>query len=299
MRILISGASGMVGSELQENLLGDGHEPYRLIRGREPGPGEISWDPGQGLLDAKQVAGFDAVVHLAGENIAGGRWTTARKARIRASRINGTSLLCSRLAESSAAPPVFISASGVGAYPSCRDGKVVDEGSPLGEGFLADTARDWEGATEALAKSSTRLIKLRIGMVLSPAGGALGKMLLPFRLGLGGRFGDGRQVISWISIRDLVGCIRFLLEDDQVSGIVNAVSPNPVTNSEFTKTLGKVLRRPTFMAMPAFMVSLLFGQMGRELLLTGQRVRPARLEEAGYQFLQPELETALRELLTP
>ncbi len=298
MRILISGASGMVGSELLANLRAEGLEATRLIRGREAQANEILWDPEEGQLDADQLEGFDAVVHLAGANIAAGRWNAERRARIRDSRVKGTKLLCERLASCRNPPAVLISASGVGVYPSCRDGKTRDEDSSLGQGFLADTVRDWEGATEPLAGGSTRLVKLRIGMVLSPKGGALRKMLTPFRLGLGGRFGDGKQVISWISIRDLVACIRFIIKTEQLSGTVNAVSPNPVSNAEFTKALGKALGRPTFMAVPAFMLSLIFGQMGRELLLSGQRVKPARLEESGYQFQHPELEAALRDLLS-
>lgn len=298
MKILVSGSSGMIGSRAIAFLDSEGHELWRLLRHQVSDSRQIYWDPLSGMLDPDQLSGFDAVLHLAGENIANGRWSRARMDRIHMSRVDGTRLLCERLAETKHQPEVLVCASGIGFYGS-RGDEQLDEGSSLGAGFLAEVCKDWEAACKPAQTAGIRVVNLRIGMVLSPAGGVLAKMLPVFRLGLGGVIGNGRQIISWISIDDLVAIIGFILDDRQLSGPINAVSPNPVGNREFTKTLGRVLGRPTLLPLPAFAVKLMFGPMGRELLLGGQRAKPTRLAAAAYPFLQPELEPALRSLLTP
>ncbi|MEQ8790203.1 MAG: TIGR01777 family oxidoreductase [Pirellulaceae bacterium] len=295
MKVLISGATGLVGGALAASLSKDDHEIFSLTRSPQ-GDRDIGWNPGQGEIDVEKLAGFDAVVHLAGESIAEGRWTAAKKHRIRESRVLGTKLLSESLAGLDTRPRVFVSASAIGYYGDQGD-KELGEDGPTGELFLSEVCRDWEAAAEPARQAGIRVVHPRIGVVLSKDGGALAKMLTPFKLGLGGRVGGGRQWMSWISLEDLVGVLRFLISEDSLSGPVNAVAPKPVTNLEFTKTLGRVLGRPTIFPMPALMARLALGEMADELLLPSTRVKPAKLKSAGYAFRHPQLDGALRAVL--
>jgi uncharacterized protein len=297
MKILVSGSTGLVGKALVSSLTGAGHQVTRLVRS-QPGAGEkdIYWDPEAGSLDSSRLEGLDGVVHLAGESIAEGRWTAEKKARIRNSRVKGTQLLAEALAQRAQRPRTLICSSAIGYYGD-RGAEILREDSRPGSGFLPDVCREWEAATKPAADSGIRVVNLRTGLVLSSSGGALPKMLPPFKLGAGGKLGTGQQYMSWIAIDDLVGTIQHALEKNTLSGPVNAVSPHPVTNLEFTKTLGRVLSRPTIFAVPAFTVRLMFGQMGEDLLLASARVEPARLAGSGYVFRYPLLEGALRHVL--
>lgn len=298
MKVLISGSTGLVGSELCSALTTGGHEVGRLVReSPRSRQAEITWQPAKGEIDLKGLEGFDGVVHLAGENIASGRWTEAVKQRIRDSRAQGTRFLCESLARLERKPRVLVCASAIGFYGN-RGDEVLDEASmPGSDMFLVDVCRQWEAACEPARAAGIRVVNLRLGVVLSPKGGALEKMLLPFKLGGGGVIGDGQQWMSWIALDDAAGAIQHCLATESVTGPVNAVSPNPVTNYEYTKTLGKVLGRPTVLPMPAFVARLAFGRMADELLLASARVMPRELTASGYQFRQPELEPALRHLL--
>lgn len=296
LRVAISGASGLVGSNLAPFLTTGGHEVVPLLRPGREEAGGISWSATAGIERPKTVRPFDALVHLAGENIAGGRWTRERKARIRDSRVEGTRALVRSLAELEEPPRTLVCASAIGFYGSHGD-EVVDEESAPGEGFLADTCREWEAAALEAESLDVRVVLVRFGIILSPAGGALAKMLPPFRLGGGGVLGSGRQTMSWISIDDAIGAIHQALCDERLSGPVNAVSPQPVSNREFTKTLGRVLRRPTLFPLPAAGARLLFGEMADEMLLASTRVRPGRLENVDFHFDDPGLEGALTRLL--
>jgi uncharacterized protein (TIGR01777 family) len=271
-----------------------GHEIVALVR-RQPDSsvGQVYWNPEIGVLDRGALEGLDAVVHLAGENIASGRWSAKRKAKIRNSRVVGTTLLSESLAALTTPPGVLVSASAIGFYGNCG-ADTLDEDSAAGTGFAADLARDWETATDAAARAGIRVVKLRIGVVLGAAGGALAKMLPPFRLGLGGRLGDGRQIMSWIALADVVRVVQFAIESSAISGAVNATAPNPVSNAEFTRALGRVLGRPTPFPVPAFALRLVFGEMADEILLCGADVRPRKLQQSGFVFEHPDLEDALR-----
>lgn len=291
MRVLISGASGLVGSALVPSLEAAGHRVRRLVRQRCEEPDAAFWDPAAGTLDAGALDGVDAVVHLAGESIAAGRWSAEVKRRILESRVEGTGLIAEELAALEA-PPALVAASAIGYYGD-RGDEPMDEESPSGEGFLAEVCRRWEAAAQPARDAGSRVVHLRIGMVLSRRGGALQRMLTPFKLGLGGTVGDGRQFMSWIHLDDLVAVIEHALADGELAGAVNAVAPQPVSNREFTRTLGRVLGRPTLVPVPAPLVRLAFGEMGSELLLASTRVVPARLEGAGFAFRFPELEAAL------
>ncbi len=295
MNILISGSSGLVGSALVPALVAGAHKVMRLVR-QQPAAGtpEIHWDPA-GTLDPAALDGFDAVIHLAGESIAA-RWTPARKARIRDSRVQGTRTVATAMAKCARPPGILICASAVGYYGD-RGEEILTEASPPGTGFLAETCREWEAASAAALAVGVRVVPLRFGIILSKNGGALKMMLPPFRLGLGGRLGSGRQYMSWISIEDVVGVIQHALTNESLKGPANAVSPVTVTNAEFTQTLGRVLGRPTILPVPTLAVRTLFGEMGRELLLASQGVLPERLRQSGYSFRHPELEQALRALL--
>lgn len=294
MNVLVTGASGLVGSALTRHLRQEGHRVVPLRR-TGSGAGGPCWNPDAGQIDLAEAGALDGVVHLAGESI-GARWSAAKKIRIRESRVNGTRLLCGALARLPHPPQVLIAASAVGFYGD-RGEELLDEASVAGSGFLAEVCREWEAAAGPAVASGMRVVHLRIGVVLAPNGGALAKMLPAFRCGLGGRLGDGRQFWSWITLDDLTRAIHYALTNESLRGPVNAVSPQPVTNREFTQTLGAVLRRPTFFAMPACAVRLLFGQMGKEALLAGARVRPGRLMAGGFAFQSPELKPALRQLL--
>jgi hypothetical protein len=280
------------------SLSAAGHEVVRLVR-RAPVPGEkaVRWDPEKGEVDAAGLEGLDDVVHLAGENIASGRWNAARKAAIRASRVNGTRLLCDALAGLARPPKTLVCASAIGYYGD-RGADVLTEESPPGAGFLPDVCREWEAASEPAARKGIRIVVLRIGVVLSPKGGALSRMLPLFRAGLGGVIGSGRQYVSWVALDDLVGIVLHALQSGELRGPVNAVAPNPVTNREFTEALGKALSRPTPLPVPAFALRIAVGrEMADALLLASARVVPCRLEETGYRFRFPELPAALRHLL--
>jgi uncharacterized protein (TIGR01777 family) len=294
MNVLVSGSSGLIGSAAVAFLQSEGHDVTRLVRSKSTRhEKQVLWDPQAGSIDVDGLCGIDAAVHLAGENIASGRWTTARKASIRDSRIKGTHLLSESLANLGQPPAVLASASAVGYYGNQGD-KILDEQSDSGSGFLADVCRQWEGATKPAAEAGIRVVHLRFGMVLSPSGGALAKMLTPFRFGMGGRLGSGRQDTSWITLDDVVGAIHHCLVNESLHGAVNLVSPNPVTNREFTKVLGTVLKRPTWFAVPAAALRLALGEMADELLLTSTRATPTRLLASGYKFRFPELEAALQ-----
>ena len=296
MNILVTGARGLIGRALVPFLTSDGHRVIRLVRSKAgSGAGDVAWNPTAGTLDRAAFGGLDAVVHLAGENIFG-RWTARKKARIRDSRGRATRLLCESLAQLSPPPRVLVCASAVGYYGD-RGAEVLREESAPGNSFLAEVCREWEAATQVATEGGIRVVNLRFGMVLTPAGGALATMLLPFRLGLGGRFGNGRQFMSWIALDDLLEAVRHALTTEGLRGPVNVVAPNPVTNLEFTRTLGWVLGRPTLFPVPAFAARLVLGEMADALLLASARVDPARLLATGFRFRFPELESALRHLL--
>ena len=295
MHVLVSGSSGLIGSALLPVLSGRGHTIRRLVR-RSPRPGEARWSPDEDFIDAHAFDGIDAVVHLAGETIAALRWTAAKKQGIRDSRVRGTALLARAIPKLREKPAVVVSASGVGFYGD-RGDEILDETSASGHGFLADVCRQWEAAARPVADAGVRLITIRTGVVLSRSGGALASMLRPFRLGAGGVLGTGRQYMSWIAIDDEVGAIAHLLATPTASGPVNLVAPNAVTNTEFTKTLGRILRRPTVFRIPAFALRLTLGEMADEMLLGGTRAAPACLTASGYRFGYPALDAALRHVL--
>jgi uncharacterized protein (TIGR01777 family) len=297
MHVLVTGASGLVGSALVPLLIASGHAVTRLVRSTpRPGQAEIPWDPAARRIGTPALEGLDAVVHLAGESIAAGRWTAAKKARIRDSRVQGTTILCEALAQLVTPPKVLLCASAIGYYGD-RGERILREESAPGTGFLAEVCQAWEAAAAPAVQRGVRVVYLRTGMVLSPAGGALAKMLIPFRLGLGGVVGTGKQYMSWIALDDMLGAMHHALITETLHGPVNMVAPQPVTNQEFTKTLGKVLRRPTVFPLPAFVARLVFGEMADALLLASTRVAPARLQASGYTFQYPVLEEALRHLL--
>ncbi len=291
--VAVSGASGLIGAQLCAFLSTGGHRVRRLVRkAADAAAGEIAWDPARGQIDSAALEGVDAVIHLAGESIASGRWSAARKQSILASRLDSTRLLAETIARLERPPRVFVSASAIGFYGD--RGEPVDESSGTGTGFLAEVCRAWEEATEPARAAGLRVVHPRIGMVLAAQGGALAKLLTPFRLGLGGPVGSGKQITSWISLDDLIGVLYWTLFDEAISGPVNAVSPRPIDNRNFVRTLGAVLHRPAVLPLPAFAVRLLFGEMGQRLLLDGAAVRPARLLAAGFPYLHADLETAVR-----
>ncbi len=297
MTILVTGSTGLIGASLVPFLTTGGHRVVRLVRTLDlAGEDAVYWNPAKGELDAIRLEGLDAVVHLAGENIAARRWNAEQKARIRDSRVQGTSLLCETLARLRQPPRVLVSASAIGFYGN-RGDDILTETSAAGGGFLPDVCREWEAATMAAEEAGIRAVHLRFGIILSPKGGALAKMLTPFWFGLGGRIGNGRQWMSWIALDDAIGSIYHALATETLSGPVNAVAPNPVTNRDFTKILARVLWRPTVFPMPAFMARLAFGEMANDLLLGSTRVRPVQLLQSGYRFLYADLEYSLRHLL--
>jgi hypothetical protein len=295
MKVAVSGATGLIGTALRESLASDGVEVLALSRRKSVPPLEsVSWDVENGRFDASALEGTDAVVHLAGEPIAR-RWNESRKKAIRESRVQGTRLLVEGLKSLKQRPKVLVSSSAIGFYGN-RGDEVLDESSPPGTGFLPETCQAWERAAMEAMGLGLRTAVLRTGIVLSTRGGALGKMLLPFRMGLGGPVGSGRQWMSWIHIDDLVGAIRFILQKDDVMAAVNGTAPSPVTNREFTRALGRALSRPAFLPAPAFGMKLLFGEMS-EILLEGQRVLPKKLSANGFEFRHPELPGALQDVL--
>jgi len=293
-RILVSGVSGPIGTALLPLLHSRGYDVVRLVRGPVAGKDQVMWHPGE-PVSAEAVSGFDAVIHLAGETILG-YWGRAKKTRIRNSRVDGTQNLALALAEAKSKPRVFICSSAIGYYGN-RGDEVLNEASEPGKDFLALVCRDWEAATKPAIDAGIRTAQIRTGVVLSVEGGALAKMLTPFRLGLGGRVGDGRQWMSWIDVQDMVGGILHILKTDLLQGPVNMVAPRPVTNAEFTETLAGVLRRPAIFPLPAFVVKAVFGEMGEATLLSSQRVEPARLVGTGYPFAFSDLRLSLEHLL--
>ena len=294
MHIAVTGAKGLVGSALLPELTASGHRVTRLVRQRS-GAGEATWNP-TASFDLSALDGIEGVVHLAGESIASARWNTAVKDRIRSSRVQGTRYLCEALAQMRTPPKVLVSASAIGYYGN-RGDEILNEESAAGTDFLAEIARDWEAATAAARDAGIRVVNLRFGVILSPRDGALAKMLLPFKLGAGGPIGSGQQFWSWVAIDDVIGAIQHAMVTDCLSGPVNVVAPNPATNREFTKALGRVLHRPTLVPMPAFAARLALGEMADALLLSSTRVEPHKLIGTGYIFRQPHLEAALRHLV--
>lgn len=295
-RIIVTGATGLVGSALYRELEQQGATVVRAVRRDAKGDGELAWNPVTGQIEAAKFEGASAVVHLAGENIAGARWTPAFKWKIRESRVKGTTLVAGAIAGARAKPQAFVCASAIGYYGN-RGNDVMTESSAPGEDYLAEVCSEWEAACAPARRAGVRTANMRIGVILSSDGGALKKMLTPFKLGFGGVIGNGRQWMSWIAIDDVVGAIVHALANPQLAGPINAVAPNPATNRDFTKTLGRVLGVPTFFPMPAFAAKLAFGEMADALLLASTRVAPQALATAGYQFRHPELEAALRNLL--
>jgi len=296
MKILIGGSHGLVGTALIKSLEAEGHEIFRLVRHAPTSKTEVEWSPDRYSIALARIEGFDAVVNLAGESIAEGRWTDEKKRRIRESRVKGTKLLGDALANLTVPPKTFVCASAIGYYGN-RGDELLTETSAPGNDFLAKVCADWEEATALATEKGIRVMNARFGVILDTNGGALKKMLPPFRMGVGGRIGSGKQWMSWIALDDVIGGIKFALANESVKGPVNFVSPNPVTNAEFTKTLGKVLSRPTIFPIPAFAIKLMFGEMGEALLLGGQRVAPARLAGGGFEFSYPQLEAALGHML--
>ncbi|HTU32943.1 MAG TPA: TIGR01777 family oxidoreductase [Candidatus Acidoferrum sp.] len=295
MRILISGGSGLVGAAAASALCADGHEVRRLVR---PGShssegGVVRWDPASGFVDVEGIEGTDVIVHLGGAGIGDARWSEARKKVLRQSRVSSTRILVDAVARLRRKARIFLAASAVGYYGD-RGDEVLSESSSNGAGFLAALARDWEAESLRAESAGLRVVLLRFGMILSAKGGALPSMTTPFKLGVGGRLGNGRQWVSWIALEDVVGVIRTVLADEGLSGPVNVVSPAPVRNSEFTNTLARVLHRPAIFPVPALALRLAFGEMANELLLASQRAEPAKLTERGYEFRVPDLERTLR-----
>jgi len=293
-RVVVSGASGLIGRNLVAFLESGGHSAQRLVRRRPRAEAnEVYWDPASGAIDGAALEGADVVVHMAGENVGAGLWTLARKEAILRSRVDGTALLCKTLARLTKRPRVLVAASAVGYYGDRGDEMLTEEGAH-GDDFLAHVVRAWEAATEPARQAGIRVVNMRGGIVLSAAGGALPRLLLPFKLGLGGAVGSGRQYMSWIAFDDVIGSIYHAMFAEGLSGPVNIAAPTPVTNAEFSKTLGRVLRRPAFLPLPGFAVRLAAGEMGEALLLKGQRVSSAKLEGSGFRFLHTDLEGALR-----
>jgi uncharacterized protein (TIGR01777 family) len=294
VRIAVSGASGLLGSALVPALEGGGHEVVRLVRREPRGPAEVAWDPAAGRIDASGLSGIDAAVNLSGATI-GRRWTAERKREIFESRVLSTGLLARTMATLEPRPSVLVCAGGVGIYGD-RGDEILTEESELGTGFLADVGTAWEGSAEPARAAGIRVVNFRQGIVLSRGGGALERMLTPFKLGVGGRIGGGKQWWSWVTLDDLTAAYRFALEGD-LAGPVNLASPNPATNAQFVKLLGRALHRPTVFPLPALAVRTLFGQMGEAVLLEGQRTLPARLLDAGFTFAYADLDTALARAL--
>ncbi len=298
MKIVVSGSTGLVGTALGPVLVSRGHEVVPLVR-RAPAAGEraLAWDPERGTIDGVGLEGTDVVIHLAGENVFG-RWSPAKKQRIRESRVQGTRLLSDALAGLTRPPKTLLAASAIGYYGD-RGDETVSEWSAPGGDFLAEVSRDWEGATIAVARAGIRVVNMRFGVVLTTAGGALAKMLPAFRLGLGGQVGSGNQYLSWIALDDVINAVLHVLANTNVTGPVNMTAPTPVTNRDFAKTLGKVLGRPAVFSVPAFALRMAFGTEGAAMLQSGQRVLPARLLSSGFHFAFDAVEPALRHLLAP
>lgn len=292
----MSGASGLIGRALAEAWIHDGHQVVRLVRRATTEPDTVFWRPSEQQLNSAAIEGFDTVVHLAGENLASGRWTKEKKRAIRDSRVQGTKLLAQALAGLTSPPALFLCASATGYYGS-RGDAILTERDVGGTGFLAEVVAAWEEAGRPAAEAGIRTVNLRTGVVLAKKGGALKKMLPAFKLGIGGKLGDGAQYMSWITLTDLVAAVKFIINHDTLMGPVNATAPQPVTNAQFTRVLGNELHRPTILPVPAFALKILFGEMAEETILASARVVPQGLTEAGYQFSHAELGPALRAVL--
>ncbi|MEX2207693.1 MAG: TIGR01777 family oxidoreductase [Myxococcota bacterium] len=295
-RIAIAGASGLVGKRLCALLAADGHALLRLVRRPAAGPGEVEWDPAAGRLEPAALEGIDAFVHLSGASIASGRWSPARKSEIVRSRTVSTRLVAATLARVGSKPSL-VAASAIGYYGD-RGGEWLDETSRPGRGFLPEVCVEWERACDAAREAGLRVVNVRIGVALDPSGGALSAMLVPFRLGLGGKIGSGAQYVSWITLDDLVAAFRHCLVSTTLTGPVNAVAPAPVTNAELTRALSRVLGRPAFLRVPASALRLVLGKAADELLLGGARISSGKLARSGFAFRDPELEPALRRILS-
>ena len=297
MRVLVSGASGLIGTALCASLRGDGDEAIRLVRRPAVASDEIEWDPAKGQLDPFTIGGFDAVVHLSGAGIGDRRWSDARRKEIRDSRLDSTALLAESLAATQSKPAVLISGSAIGFYGDRSQPVTEDDGPADPPDYLSELVVAWEEATAAAEAAGIRTVHLRTGIVLAKEGGALKKLLLPFRLGVGGKLGSGQTWWSWISIEDQVRAIKHLI-NSSVEGPVNLTAPNPVTNGQFTKALGQVLRRPAVLPVPRFVLEIILGKdLARALLFTSARVLPAKLEESGFEFRHPDVKTALQAVL--
>jgi uncharacterized protein (TIGR01777 family) len=297
MKILVSGASGLVGTAFTAAARREGHTVARLVRpGGSAGAGDVRWNPMAASIDAAAMEGADAVVHLSGSNIADGRWTRARKAILRGSRIATTRVLVDALAQLQQKPKVLLSASAIGYYGD-RGEEILTESSGPGTDFLSVLTRDWEAEAVRAESSGIRTVLLRFGLILFSRGGALPKMLLPFRLGLGGRFGSGKQWISWITLEDTVEIMRAAIANEKFAGPVNVVAPNPLRNAEFTRIVAKTLHRPALFPVPAFALRIVLGEMADALLLTSERVRPERLLSVGHPFRFDDFSAALRDIL--
>jgi len=292
MRVLITGASGLVGRELQKSFAAKGYDMLLASRSEPADEQHIQWTVEEGFAEPEKLEGLDAVVHLAGENVSGLRWTEEKKRSIRDSRVLGTRNVVTAISKLKNRPKVFVASSAIGFYGE-RGDEEITESSAAGDNFLAEVSKAWESESRRAEDAGIRTVLLRTGIVLTKEGGALGTMLTPFKLGVGGVVGSGKQWMSWISMEDHIAVINYVIENENIRGAVNSVSPNPVTNEEFTKTLGEVLYRPTFLPLPEFAVSMVFGEMGDALLLASTKVLPKRLEDAGFQFKYPQLKPAI------
>jgi uncharacterized protein len=298
LRIAITGATGLVGSQLIPYFQKSGHQVTQITRqpALKGGASSITWDPDAGKLDESRLEGHDVVIHLAGTNV-GSRWTETRRQSILDSRVNGTRLLCATLAELKYKPKVLLSASAIGFYGNHAADRILDEHAPKGKGFLSDVCEAWERETQIASKAGIRVVNMRFGVVLSKRGGALAKMNVPFQLGLGGVLGSGHQMMSWIALDEIPSIMMHLINVTTLNGPVNVVSPQAMSNKDFTKTLGQVIKRPTIFPVPALGIKALFGEMGQEMLLEGSRVYPERLVMSNYQFKYPDLKSALEKAM--
>lgn len=298
MKILVTGASGLLGTHLIPTLKAKGHEVYKLSRSQARKDDEIQWDSREGFAPSEQIKleNFDAVFHFAGDNIGDGNWTDEKKRKIRESRVTGTRTLVDAFKKCENPPKIFIGAAATGIYGDRGDENLTEE-SRIGKGFIPDLCRDWEAESEKAKDFGARVVSPRIGVVLAKDGGALSQMLTPFKFGVGGKIGSGEQYMSWIAVDDLIRIFHFVLENENISGVINAVAPNPVKNAEFTNALGKALNRPTIIPIPAFGIKLLFGEMGETLLLEGAKVLPEKLENLDFEFKYPRLDAALKHVL--
>lgn len=297
MKIALSGSSGLIGSALAKSLLSDSHTVLKLVRPGGPvGAGTVAWNPETAVLDSRALEGVDVVIHLAGKNLASEKWTEENKTAFTTSRVKSTKLLCSRIRQLEKHPQLVIIASAIGYYGN-RGGEELTEESSPGEGFLPELTMAWEKASEILADTGIRVVKLRFGVVFSPDGGALPQMIKPFKLGIGGKLGDGSQYVSWVSIDDVIEIIKYTISNDTLSGPINVVSPTAVTNKQLTSVLAKALKRPAVAKIPAFALRIMFGEMADAMLLSSTRVIPGKLLESGYKFKDTDLEDTLSRMI--